>query len=95
MNDFLRDSDGTLQIQSGDLVVGDATRQHQKDIILAHKGWNHFQPTMGVGLQSYLLDTDGVVTLTQAIRYELERDGQVVEKVEIQKNAIQIQAIYG
>lgn len=95
MNDFLRNNDGTLKVQNGDLVVGDATRQHQKDIVLAHKGWNHFQPTMGVGLQNYLNDTDSVVTLTQAIRYELERDGQTVEKVELQKGAIQIQAIYG
>ena len=41
-------------IAHGDLVVGDATRQHQKDIILSHKGWNHFQPMMGVGLKNYL-----------------------------------------
>lgn len=94
MNDFLRNPDGSFQVRNGDLVVGDATQQHQKDIIMAHKVWNHFSPLMGVGLQSYLNDLDGN-NLKQAIRYELERDGQIVEKVELEKGAIRIQAVYG
>ena len=93
MNDFLRNNDD-LSVDNGDLVVGDSTRQHQVDIIKIDKGWNHFQPACGVGLAKYLADTEGVVGLRLAIRNELEKDGQVVERVQLQKGAIQIEAYY-
>lgn len=93
MNDFLRDN-GDLQIKNGDLVLGDATQQHTVDIVSHWKGWNHFQPTTGVGIARYLNDTQSAVGLTQNIRTELERDGQVVEAVRLTNNNILIESKY-
>ena len=94
MKDFIK-QDNDLVIVGGDFVVDDSTVQHQQDIIVCEKGWNKFSPLAGVGIYTYLNDSETVVGLKQAIRYELERDGQVVEKVEIKGSQIQIEAIYG
>lgn len=96
MNDFLRDNTtADLQIKNGDFVVGEATQQHQTDIVRAWKGWNHFSPTCGVGLERWLLDTEGAVALTRTIRSELERDGQTVDAVRlVQGQGILIEARY-
>ena len=96
MNDFLRDNaTSDLLIKGGDFVVGEATQQHQTDIVRAWKGWNHFQPTCGVGLERWLLDTEGAVALARTIRSELERDGQTVDAVRlVQGQGILIEARY-
>ncbi|MGA0556525.1 hypothetical protein ACO2Q8_07740 [Larkinella sp. VNQ87] len=95
MNDFLHDPDtGDLVIKNGDLVVGDATDQHHTDIVIWHKGWNHFDPTIGVGLSRFLLDEGGAPGLTRTIRAELERDGNTVDSVSIEPDAITIIARY-
>lgn len=93
MNDFIR-NEGVLAIFNGDLVVGDATQQHQGDIVRFWKGWNHFQPAIGVGIERYLNDTVDAVGLTRSVRIELERDGQNVEAVRLGKGEIVIQARY-
>lgn len=96
MNDFLRDNDTTdLLIKEGDFVVGEATQQHQTDIVRAWKGWNHFAPTIGVGLERWLLGTQDAVALTRTIRTELERDGQTVDSVRlVPSSGILIKAKY-
>ena len=96
MKDFLRNNDtNDLLIKGGDFVVGDATQQHQTDIVRAWKGWNHFNPTCGVGLERWLLGTQEAVTLTRTIRTELERDGQRVDSVRlVPTSGILIEARY-
>jgi hypothetical protein len=94
MNDFLRNSNGDLLIQNGDLVVDDATKQHQADIVRMWKGWNHFAPTVGVGLERWLNDSANAVGLTGTIRNELERDGQTVDAVRLTPTNILIEARY-
>lgn len=93
MKDIIRNTEG-LRIEAGDIVVGESTRQHQTDIIYAHKAWNHFHPQVGVGISDYLNNTEGVVGLRSNIRYELERDGQAVEQILITKGEILITAAY-
>lgn len=96
MNDFLRDSStNDLLIKGGDFVVGDATQQHQTDIVRAWKGWNHFNPTCGVGLERWLLSAEAGVGLPRTIRVELERDGQTVDAVRlVQGEGLLIEARY-
>jgi hypothetical protein len=93
MNDFQRDNND-LKIINNDLVLGDATAQHQADIVRFWKGWNHFTPMLGVGLERWLLDTEGAVGLTKAIRNELERDGQTVDAVRLTPSNILVEARY-
>lgn len=95
MKDFVRNSTGDLAVENGDLVLDVSTQYHQEDIIIAAKAWNHFAPTLGVGLQGYLNDTDNLSFLKGSIRAELEKDGQVVETVAFVNNTIEIKAIYG
>lgn len=92
--DFLRGENGELVFRNGDLVVDDATERHQRDLITAWKGWNHFAPQFGVGLEKYLLDTQAAVGLTRAIRIELERDGQTVDAVRLGVGELIIEAKY-
>ena len=92
--DFVRDGEDLL-IVAGDFVVDESTTQHQKDIIVCEKGWNKFFPLAGVGIYTYLNDSETAIGLKQAIRYELARDGQVGEKVGIKGCKIQIEAVYG
>ena len=95
MKDFVRNSSGDLDIQDGDLVVDSSILFHQEDIIIAGKGWNHFMPMLGVGIQRYLNDTDNLPALKGSIRVELEKDGQVVERVAFNGTNIEVKAIYG
>jgi hypothetical protein len=95
VNDFLHDPEtGDLVIRNGDLVVSDATDRHHEDIVVFHKGWNHFDPLIGVGLSSYLLDEGGAPGLVRSIRAELERDGNRVDSVSLEPTSITIIAKY-
>lgn len=94
MTDFLQNSEDDLLIVNGDLAIVRADVQHQKDIIFFEKGWNHFAPTTGVGVQGWLNDSDRALGLQQAIRSELERDGQRVAAVRLTPTGIVIEAEY-
>lgn len=94
MTDFKLNSQGDLAIANGDLVLTEATLQHQADIMWAEKGWWHHTPSLGVGLQSYLNDNAEAPGLVASIRQELERDGLTVESVAIGFDGITINAEY-
>ena len=84
---------GGIVIQNGDLVLTESTVQHQKDLINAEKGWWKFNPTRGVGLNSWLNDTNAR-NLPGAIRSELERDGQEVENISVANGKLTINSSY-
>jgi hypothetical protein len=85
MTDFLFDPvTGDLRISGGDLVVGDATENHQYDIVTAQKGHYKNNPKRGVGVQNYVNDTGLMPGLTSTIRGELIADGQTVESVTVE-----------
>ena len=89
------DVKGDLLVVGGDLVLGDATKQHQYDIIKAGKGHYHHAPSLGVGVDEYLLDEASLPGLEASIRVELERDGLDVDLVELQADGtINVQAVY-
>lgn len=93
MTDLKITSLGGVVIENGDLVLAESTLQHQKDLITAEKGWWKFNPTRGVGLTSWLNDTNAR-NLPGAIRTELERDGQQVENISVANGKLTINAAY-
>lgn len=94
MNDFAIDDDGDLKVANGDLVVSESTRQHQKSIIIAGKGFVKHAPTLGVGLYKYLNDHGSTARLASSIRQECERDGMIVESVVVRAGTVIINAEY-
>ena len=96
MNDFKLDNAGKLVIENGDLVVSDSTRQQQKDILFAGKGWFHFAPTLGADLQSQLNETgsQNASRLLKLIRTELERDGMTIRSASISSQGLNLDAVY-
>lgn len=68
-----------LLIQGGDLVVGESTRQHQADVIVAGKAWYHHAPGLGADANRQLLAHPGTNGVIGTIRTELLRDGLPTE----------------
>lgn len=93
MIDFKVTETGGVVIENGDLVITESTVQHQKDLIVSEKGWWKFNPTRGVGLNSWLNDTNGR-NLPGVVRSELERDGQQVESISVESGSLKIKASY-
>ena len=82
--DILLTQDYDLLIADGDLVVGEATRQHQQLILLNDLGQIDIAPLCGVGVMGWLLndeaDTD---TLRHAIGQQFKADGLVIRKLDL------------
>lgn len=93
MTDILLDDDFDLVFADGDLVIGEATLQHQKILLLTEKGEIREFPTHGVGLRSWLLD-DEAGNLNGRIKREFEADGMTVESVNTQGGNIRVKAQY-
>ena len=97
-------TDYDLTIQDDDLLIGDATRQYQRSLIRWGKGWNPFCPTVGAGLDRYLLDrgisaSDRALIgrasgLAGSVRSELTRDGMFVESLTFQNGEMNLAAYY-
>lgn len=94
MIDFKIDENGDLDLNTGDLVLSESSLQHQADIIWAGKGWWHFSPTLGVGLQDWLNESGSSPSLVRVMRQELERDGMQVDSISISAEGIKINAKY-
>lgn len=85
--DILKTESGELKIVNGDIVIGDSTLQHQRDILLSRKCDIRNKPSLAVGLQDYRND-EGITNgnnndLTTAIRREFKRDGMTVYKIDL------------
>ena len=93
MTDLQVDENGGVRIQNGDLVLAESTIQHQRDLIMSEKGWYHHNPTVGVGLNSWLHD-HSINNLASVVRSELERDGQKVQDIGTSGGKLSIQAGY-
>lgn len=94
MNDLLLDTTDDLQIRNGDFVIGDATLQHQRHILIAQKGEYKAHPEIGVGIENALQDENPRQLLTQ-IRRNFEYDGMTVNTLEINDdNTIRVDAPY-
>ncbi len=79
--DILLDENMDVQVANGDFVIGDATLQNQKLLLLSEKGEWKQSPEMGVGLRSFLLDDATVHELHQEIQKQFSLDGMKVKSI--------------
>jgi len=94
MQDAILDQNGDFLIKNGDMVVDDATGQHQTIMIISEKGTLRQYGDSGVGAPGYLLDNNEA-DLLREISKELKRDGQAVKKIKLDNaGKIDIDASY-
>ena len=82
MKDIQLDSNYDLQIANGDLVIDDATYQHQAILLRVLPSEIKQFPTTGVGAEAFLLDEDPSLLLRE-IRSQFTKDGMRVSKVSL------------
>jgi len=92
VTDILCDESGDISCVAGDMITGDATYQHQADLLTAVEGSYKQNPTTGVGIDGYLLD-ENPAELTRKIRIQFTKDGMSVVKVAYGTN-LEINANY-
>lgn len=90
MRDFLQDTNGDLDVSTGDIVMCDASLQHQRDVLLTRPGALKHVPARGVGIEDYFND-DSAEDLLRKTRQELIKDG--VKVLSISNNSGKIEVI--
>jgi len=81
--DFIVDSNGDLEIQNGDFVVGLSDFQHIQDIIYSFAGeWKQF-PLVGVGIQQYL-KSQNASDAVNSIKQQLQSDGYSLSTAKVE-----------
>ena len=81
--DYIEKEDGDLLIRDGDFVVSESTVQHQRDLMIANKGEYKQNPTVGIGLNNFLLQEMEEEELRLIMTREFEGDGMRVNKIEV------------
>lgn len=81
MTDLILDENGDIQFdENGELVIGNATNQNQKLILISNKGeWKEF-PELGVGIEQMLSNENYNEVLIEA-KKNLEYDGMEVKNI--------------
>ncbi len=93
ITDILFDETGDLAVSGGDLLTGDATMQHQADLLSAFEGEYKQFPTTGVGLSNFLNDED-TREMGRKIRMQFDRDGIQINTMTVTGGLVNIKAIY-
>lgn len=88
--DVRRDTQG--RITQG-ICLSEATPQNQAFLLVAHKGEFKEHPTIGVGMADMLNDHD-FAYWRRLITYEFERDGQTIDRLELNDKGLTIEAHY-
>lgn len=98
VRDFLFDANGDLWFDAGDIVVGESTLQHVRDILVAEKGDFTQFPLIGAGIFREVLNSEGEAGIRLIIQREMERDGLRVHRLRIEgglePGAIDLEASY-
>lgn len=94
MDDILIQDSGEPVLESGDFVVGDATRQNQQLILVSTKGSWRQSPVVGVGAVDYLLDSEDNEELKKEVRKQMELDGMNVIDLSVIDSSIFLDAEY-
>ncbi len=91
--DILLDDDFDLQIKDGDLVIGDASSQNVKMLLLASQGEYKDHPEVGIGIEK---SKNGAITrfMERDIRIQLENDGFDLEELTINEKGIGVKGSY-
>ncbi len=93
MNDFLQNTDGDIDLSSGDIVLGESILQHQRDIIMTRPGALKHAPARGVGVEDYFND-DSPEDLLRKTRQEMIKDGLNVKKISMSNGQIEVESSY-
>jgi len=93
MQDILENTDGGLIWENGDISWGEASQQHQRDILLARKGEYRLAPSATVGIADFLQD-DNPDEMNRDIRRRFAQDGLTISSMKILNGSIQIDAKY-
>lgn len=75
--DILQTSDGDIKLVAGDIVWGEASLQHQRDILLARRGDYRRAPWLGVGLEDWI-DDENPEQLLGEISKQFTADGMTI-----------------
>ena len=70
---------GDLLVAGGDFGIVESTYQHQRQLIMNHKGDYKENPTVCVGAARYQDDDNGPQNVKRAITQEFMNDGMEVE----------------
>ena len=88
------DTSGDLMVsRKGDMMIGDATLLHQRDLIMASEGEYKQSPIVGVGVVSFL-DDEEPDELKRKIRSQFTKDGMNVKAVNMVNGLIETDASY-
>lgn len=93
MTDYQWSEDNDLKITNGDFVLGDATKQHQMVLLVAHQGSIKLNPEVGVGIDLMLV-SDTSREILQRIRRHFRYDGMKVRGVQLNQGQLKIEAHY-
>lgn len=80
MLDLLTDETGDLGVKDGDLLTGFSDLQHQEHLLVTQKGQLKQFPDVGVGIESFLLDSE-IDEMLAEVRSEFIKDGMTVTKL--------------
>lgn len=80
--DILSDDSNDLIIKDGDFLIGESTRQHKKDLLLAQKGEYKQSPGTGIGIADFLED-DNFAGIDVEIQKQYELDGMKVNSIAV------------
>jgi len=86
-------TDYDLLIVNGAMQLGETTPQNQALILGAQKGEFKELPLLGVGLADIVNDHD-FAAWKREITEQLERDGQRIDKLEINSQGLTLEAKY-
>jgi len=93
MIDVKLNDEGDVDVSGGDIGYVESTTQHQRDLIVAHKGHYKGVPNVGVGAINFIHD-ENPENFLLTIRREFTRDGMKVERVAVTGNDLIVNAAY-
>jgi len=83
-----------LDIEQGDFTNAESTYQHQRQLLINDKGTFKENPTICIGIYSYL-DNENPSDLLRDTTIEYTRDGMTVKSINLSSNGnINIDAYY-
>ena len=93
MIDLIQTPTGDIEISMGDILYGESTGGHQRDILLSDKGHYKESPETGIGAVNFINSEDREDFL-RCVRRAFSRDGMKVKGVELIKGELEIDAAY-